>query len=580
MIRNLVEAKFLPRFGLTFGAYLFWAAVFLTLINTDVAGAHVLLAMPVFVASILFGVRGAIAGSVIGLLAYGGLNVVAGTDTFGILIRGGNIFSVAIMISLALVAGHVRRIPQQQPTEVEPDADIEHWVDMHQVEQRREQMYAIAAEFNSLAHKSPEIADVARCVISHVSRALHPDSVAVAFADQENREVTVEQAVGTKLMGFSAGDGRSVREALADPLTELGLMVLNAEELVAMSADSHFAATATENGIKSALVSTLRNDEDLVTQIWICSSNESQYSDLDVEFIAQISDHLKSAAINARNSESLKQLQRHLVGQNEMFAQMQDGIEGNEGELRLSNEQLTELSDSKTQFMSEVAHEIKSPLAVMIGYADLLRFDAVNLGSDQREYATAIEKSARQLAVLIDDLSDITNIESGHFTTAKEPHNVMKVISSVTDGLKVSDPDIDRRLTVSDSLFDFEVEGDPARLSQVFTNLISNALKYSDGDQPVEVSTVKTENNSVRISIIDRGLGIAEEDVEKLFTPYFRSMNPEATQRPGTGLGLFLSRSIIEQHGGTLTLSTQVGIGSTFTVELPSSLNTPLADAA
>ena len=452
MIRNLVEAKFLPRFGLTFGAYLFWAAVFLTLINTDVAGAHVLLAMPVFVASILFGVRGAIAGSVIGLLAYGGLNVVAGTDTFGILIRGGNIFSVAIMISLALVAGHVRRIPQQQPTEVEPDADIEHWVDMHQVEQRREQMYAIAAEFNSLAHKSPEIADVARCVISHVSRALHPDSVAVAFADQENREVTVEQAVGTKLMGFSAGDGRSVREALADPLTELGLMVLNAEELVAMSADSHFAATATENGIKSALVSTLRNDEDLVTQIWICSSNESQYSDLDVEFIAQISDHLKSAAINARNSESLKQLQRHLVGQNEMFAQMQDGIEGN--------------------------------------------------------------------------------------------------------------------------------EGDPARLSQVFTNLISNALKYSDGDQPVEVSTVKTENNSVRISIIDRGLGIAEEDVEKLFTPYFRSMNPEATQRPGTGLGLFLSRSIIEQHGGTLTLSTQVGIGSTFTVELPSSLNTPLADAA
>jgi signal transduction histidine kinase len=230
--------------------------------------------------------------------------------------------------------------------------------------------------------------------------------------------------------------------------------------------------------------------------------------------------------------------------------------------------------------MSEVAHEIKSPLAVMIGYADLLRFDAVNLGSDQREYATAIEKSARQLAVLIDDLSDITNIESGHFTTAKEPHNVMKVISSVTDGLKVSDPDIDRRLTVSDSLFDFEVEGDPARLSQVFTNLISNALKYSDGDQPVEVSTVKTENNSVRISIIDRGLGIAEEDVEKLFTPYFRSMNPEATQRPGTGLGLFLSRSIIEQHGGTLTLSTQVGIGSTFTVELPSSLNTPLADAA
>jgi signal transduction histidine kinase len=318
----------------------------------------------------------------------------------------------------------------------------------------------------------------------------------------------------------------------------------------------------------SAMTANFRQGDDLIAQLWIGSSKTDSFTPDEVEFVEKISHHLESALVNARNAESVKELQRQLVGQNEILANMQDGIEYNEGELRLDHEELVELSESKTQFMSEVAHEIKTPLSVMIGYADLLRFDTENLGNDQREYAESIEKSARQLAVLIDDLSDISNIESGHFSMSKTEHDVVSVVSSVIDGLVVFNPLNSERLDATGVMASQFIDGDPARLSQVFTNLITNALKYSSTEHKIVITAMATDQK-FEFSVKDSGLGISDADLERLFTPYFRSSNPDALEREGTGLGLFLSRSIVEAHGGTLTVSSTVGLGSTFSVNLP-----------
>ena len=203
--------------------------------------------------------------------------------------------------------------------------------------------------------------------------------------------------------------------------------VTRADELEELKNRSHIATMAVEVGIRTLLSINIRVGTELVAQVWIGSNNPYAFSPAEIDFADNISVHVRSAVINARNSESLIDLQRHLVGQNERLAHMQDGVENTEAELRLAHQQLRELSDSKTQFMSEVAHEIKTPLSVMIGYADILRYDADNLADQQREFAASIEKSARQMAVLIDDLSDITNIESGHFTTDKRHHDVIGV---------------------------------------------------------------------------------------------------------------------------------------------------------
>jgi signal transduction histidine kinase len=438
---------------------------------------------------------------------------------------------------------------------------------------------AAAEDFINTAHSSLRLNQVTRCVAMNVSLAIAPDFFAMAVADLENGKISVKQTVGMRLVGFNVGDVSSAAEAMNDPMSTDEIKLWRGEELVELTNQSHFAATAVGAGIRSVLAGNFVDEQDLVAQVRICSANPEAFSSAEVSFLQRISGHLKSAVINARNSESLIELQRYLVGQNERFAQMQDGVEGTEAELRLNHARLTVLNDSKTQFMSEVAHEIKTPLSVMIGYADLLRFDEDLLGTEHGAYATSIEKSARQLVVLIDDLSDIANIETGHFTTNKQHHDVLSVVNSVIDGLKVADPDFTRRIEFSGPTSGWFIDGDPARISQVITNLVTNALKYSPDDRQVSVTSVVT-GESVSFLIKDQGLGISEEDIENLFTPYFRSTNPEARAMPGTGLGLFLSRSIVEDHGGTLSVSSVSGSGSTFTVELPIIANDQKFEAA
>lgn len=580
MIRNFVETEFLPRIGLAVGTFLLWAVLFLTLVGRGASGTNALVALPVLLTSILFGIRGAVIGSAIGVVGLGGLQVIAGTGSFDEVVRGSNPINLVVLMALAMMVGYVRRFRFSDRPSFESETIVSSVIRQHQQELRRTELAAIAAEFNSLVHTSLEISEVSRCVIAHISRALRPDFMAIAVTDVEYRKIRVEQAIGLRVLGYSEGDIRSISESLTDSMTNSEIIFLNESDLAEVGHSSHFAATAIEAGVRSVLAANFRNrDNELITRLWVCSTAPESYSDLEFEFVSQISGHLKSAVRNARNAESLKRLQQYLVGQNESFAQMQDSIENTEGALRLSNEQLTELSEAKTQFMSEVAHEIKSPLAVMIGYADLLRFDVENMNAENREFAASIEKAARQLVVLIDDLSDISNIVSGHFTTTKEPHDAVKVMCSVVEGLRVSNPEYKRRLVVTGSMPEFEVEGDPARLSQVFTNLVTNALKYSSEDKRVEVSATDIAGR-VRLSVVDLGMGISDEDLEKMFTPYFRSTNPEVRQRPGTGLGLFLSKSIVEEHGGTLTVSSEVGVGSTFTVELPGLSSSFVSDAA
>jgi signal transduction histidine kinase len=568
MIRNLIEADLVARFGLVAGAFALWAAVFLALDSVGVLSGRILVAVPVILTATLFGFRGAIAGYLLGVVAYYSLSVVAGISSWGELANNASPVNLLVLLGLSMLAAYVRFNARRNGASAADIARQRRALVQERVLQARDvELGNIASEFNSSAHKSLAVVDVSLCAAAHISRALTPDYLGIAVTDLENRRTTVEQAIGVRMLGFAVGDVRSITEVLNDSVSEGDYVVLSGDTLAEAPGESHFVATAIEAGIRSVLTANLWNDDrELVAQVWIGSFTEDHYSEFEIGFFEQISDHFKSAVVNARNSESLKSLQQYLVGQNELFAQMQDGVESTEGRLRLGHEQLNALNDSKTRFMSEVAHEIKSPLAVMIGYADFLRFDTDNVGEDQRAYASSIEKSARQLTVLIDDLSDITNIETGHFSMSKETHDVVAVVASVVEGLKVSDSEFERRLIYSDGEQGFDVDGDPARLSQVFTNLIRNGLKYSSEDQPVEISS-QAADDRIQISIKDHGLGISRSDIQKLFTPYFRSTSRDIREQPGTGLGLFLSKSIVDEHGGTLTVSSRLGIGSTFTVE-------------
>jgi hypothetical protein len=230
----------------------------------------------------------------------------------------------------------------------------------------RAQLKLIASDFGVNVHNTLELSEVSKCVAVYVGRALAPDFFAIAVADLENRKISVRQSIGIHLPGFGVDDHRLVSEGLKDPMGASEVSVSRADRLEDLKNRSHIATMAVEVGIRSMLSINIREGAELVAQVWIGSSNPYAFSPAEIDFADQITVNVKSAVINARNSESLIDLQRHLVGQNERLALMQDGVEHTEAELRLDQQQLRELNDSKTQFMSEVAHEIKTPLSVMI----------------------------------------------------------------------------------------------------------------------------------------------------------------------------------------------------------------------
>lgn len=445
--------------------------------------------------------------------------------------------------------------------------------------ERDAKLNAVVAEFAEITHRKLEIDSVVGAATNHIGNYLGTDRVEIAVADLDGRRVTVRRGNDDESKSFGISKIRNLAEVLSDPLADYEPRVVSVEECAVIGPYSDVANALAKSGMGSFIVSNLQHDGELVAQLWIGFETGYAISIDDVEFVARVGEHLASALVNARNAERSRELQQQFLGQNEQFAYMQDVLERAEAELQLSNQKLAEASEAKSIFMSAVAHELKTPLTVIMGYIDLLLFGPGKLDEEQQEFATLAQNSSVKLLALADDLGDVSKVDSGKFLISKKPHDVGEVLKTVVEDLKISVSNSDHRIEFSSPTAVQMFDGDPVRLAQAFSNLITNALKYSPDDRPVEVSLVSAPGKLI-IAVADRGLGISEADQERLFAPFFRSTNPEALERDGTGLGLVLVKSIIDEHGGNLVISSEIGVGSTFTVELPLAMNVPEALSA
>ncbi|MGV3591869.1 MAG: ATP-binding protein [Gammaproteobacteria bacterium] len=222
---------------------------------------------------------------------------------------------------------------------------------------------------------------------------------------------------------------------------------------------------------------------------------------------------------------------------------------------------LEEKRKDRLRFIASIAHDLRSPLSSMSITADLL------LRQQPSEATRIVEVLSRQIKVLerlVGDLLDTTHIEAGHLRLTLAPHDIGAL---VRDAVEL------HRSTSNVHVLDLQAdEGllcrcDDARLTQVINNLLSNAIKYSPNGGAVKVRVRRVEN-VVIISVADEGIGIAQDDITGIFKPFRRTEATKATI-PGIGLGLSASRRIIEAHGGTLTVESEPGHGSTFCVNLP-----------
>jgi signal transduction histidine kinase/DNA-binding response OmpR family regulator len=258
------------------------------------------------------------------------------------------------------------------------------------------------------------------------------------------------------------------------------------------------------------------------------------------------------------------------------IAKKNEALERMNEELSIANQELENLSLAKSDFVSMVSHELRTPLTSIIGFSELLAEAHIGeLSKEQEEYIRQILRKGKDLLSLINDLLDTGRLESGKLALRYREVDLEDVILSVrssTRHVTESLPTINTHIPEDLPAF----EGDTSKITQVLTNLVTNALKFSPPGSPVDIIARKIpgrresdRGNLIQISVKDRGIGIPEEERQRIFDQFIQVQQGSSRTFQGAGLGLYICKSFVELHGGKIWVDSNVGEGSTFHFTIP-----------
>jgi PAS domain S-box-containing protein len=225
---------------------------------------------------------------------------------------------------------------------------------------------------------------------------------------------------------------------------------------------------------------------------------------------------------------------------------------------------LRDLADAKDHFLRIASHELRSPLTALRATTSLLEMDPTAIQDDERRelLLSRVQRQVARLTRLVEQLIDSVRLHATEPPLDRAPTELVALCREVIETLPEGN-----RVTLDAPV---PVEGlwDPMRLEQVLSNLLSNAVRYSPEGPPI-VLRVRSDGKQALLQVTDRGIGIPPEQIDNLFTPFFRARNASLQSKGGLGLGLHIAHEIVHRHGGTLTVESKLGEGSTFTATLP-----------
>ena len=236
--------------------------------------------------------------------------------------------------------------------------------------------------------------------------------------------------------------------------------------------------------------------------------------------------------------------------------------------IRAQNDELRTFDKLKDDFVASVSHELRTPLTSIRGYLELLTSREVGeLNDEQERFLAVVDRNADRLLSVVGDLLFVSQVEAGVISLDRHPFELLPLLEECVEAARPAAEAKDLTLELRADCA-AEVEGDRARLAQVFDNLLSNAVKFTPPGGRVAARIVGAAGR-VRIQIEDTGMGISAADQERLFTRFFRTSEANEQAIQGTGLGLAIVKAIVEGHHGRITLESETGRGTTFCVELP-----------
>jgi signal transduction histidine kinase len=246
-----------------------------------------------------------------------------------------------------------------------------------------------------------------------------------------------------------------------------------------------------------------------------------------------------------------------------------------EREIQQAFNELKVANEAKTRFLATVSHELKTPLTSISAFTDIIKKNrAGNLGERELKQLNVISRNVHRLNLLINDLLDLTRIDAGTLVLENDDFQVSDLLRDMS---AMFDPILSRRnqrLTVQDGSSGRWLTGDRDRLEQVVTNLVTNASKFSPEGSAVEMN-VDVGEGQLHLAVTDSGVGIPEESQAQIFDAFFRVENEETRSVSGTGVGLYITASVVRLHGGEISVESRFGEGTTIRASLPGVIDGP-----
>ncbi len=384
---------------------------------------------------------------------------------------------------------------------------------------------------------SLELEEAFGLFVREARTAISFDRLALVLAEggQANIIANVGVAEGTL---YPAGTSQPIEGSVVEDLMRTGQTILieDMQESPLYPEDLRLAAT----GLRSRIAAPLTLAGRTLGMVSLSRREPHAFAHEEIDLVTLLGRQLATAVENIRAFEAE----------------------------RSAGEELRRLSTLRADFVSLVSHELRGPMASVIGAAATLRQRWRALSPEQREsFLALIEEETSRLATLVGDVLDTSRVDAGTFSYSFADVDVAELVREVAALVDLGAEEVDVRADVTGSLP--PVRADRERLRQLLMNLLTNAVKYTVAGDEVRVRAA-AENGAVSVSVTDHGPGISPEDQRIIFEKFGRART--GSSKPGTGLGLFIARSIAEAHGGSLEVRSQKDAGATFTVRLPTAL--------